>query len=89
MESLPTLYEAAQVYAFFSLVTSITVGVVNGQLLLLLRPFGVAGSISYMMTTIITAFLFAPMFFIILLAFGETYRAAIFSSLLKNVDDDE
>lgn len=89
MESLPTLYEAAQLYAFFSLVTALTITVINTQLLWLVRPFGIGGSMSYMITTLIVSFLFAPMFFVILVAFGEVYRAAIFTSLLKYVDDDE
>ena len=89
MEFLPTLYEAAQLYAFFCLVTSLTIGVINGQLLWLTRPFGWAGNFSYMLTTIMVSFLFAPMFFFILLFFGEVYRSAIFSSLMQYVDTDD
>ena len=89
MESLPTLYEAAQLYAFFSLVTALTIGVINGQLLWLVRPWGLSGSLSYMLTTIVVAFLFAPMFFIILLLFGRVYKESIFGSLLQYVDNDD
>ena len=89
MEFLPTLYEAAQLYAFFSLVTALSIGVINGQLLWVVRPWGLSGSLSYMLTTILVAFLFAPVFFIILLLFGRVYREAIFTSLLQYVDNDE
>ena len=89
MESLPTLYEAAQLYAFFSLVTALTIGAINGQILFELQPWGLMGSLSYMVTTVVVAFLFAPVFFIILLLFGGVYKKAIFNSLLKYVEDDE
>lgn len=89
MESLPTLYEAAQLYAFFSLVTSLSIAAINARLLWLVKPFGFAGNISYMVTTITVSFLFAPMFFFILLFFGEIYKNAIFASLLQNTNNDE
>jgi len=89
MESLPTLYEAAQIYAFFCLVTSLSIGVINGHLLWLVRPWGFAGSFSYMVTTVLVAFLFAPMFFIILLMFGNVYKQSILASLLQYTDDDD
>jgi len=89
MEFLLTLYEAAQVYAFFCLVTSLTIGVINGQLLWSIRPFSWAGNFSYMLTTITVSFLFAPVFFFILLFFGEVYRSAIFSSLMQYVDTED
>jgi hypothetical protein len=89
MESLPTLYEAAQLYAFFSLVTALTVCVINGQLLWLVKPWGLSGSMSYILTTLIVSFLFAPMFFIILLLFGRVYKESIFGSLLQYVEVDD
>lgn len=89
MESLPTLYEAAQLYAFFSLVTSLSIAVINARLLWLTKPFNWTGSISYMVTTVTVSFLFAPMFFFILLFFGEIYRNAVFASLLQYVDNDD
>ena len=89
MESLPTLYEAAQLYAFFSLVTSLTVGVINAQILWLVRPFGFAGSLSYLVTTLVVTFLFAPVFMFIIMFYGEVYKAAISASLFKNIDPNE
>ena len=88
MESLPTLYEAAQLYGFFCLVTALSIGVINFRLLLMVRPFGFVGSMSYMITTFIVSLIFAPMFFIVLIFFGEVYKDAIFTSLLKQGDNE-
>jgi hypothetical protein len=88
MESLPTLYEAAQLYAFFSLVTSLSIAVINARLLWLTKPFEFSGNVSYMITTLVVSFLFAPMFFFILLFFGEIYKKAVFASLI-NIKSDK
>lgn len=89
MELLPTLYEYSQIYAFFSLVTALTVLVINAQLLWLVKPFGFAGSLSYLITTLVVTFLFAPVFMFILIFYGEVYKSSITVSLLKNIDHDE
>lgn len=89
MESIPTLYEAAQIYAFFCLVTSLSILAINARLLYLVQPFALVGNVSYLVTTLITSFIFAPVFFIILIMFGQVYKDSIINTLLQYVDDDD
>ena len=90
MEFLPTLYESAQWYAFFCIVTALTVAIINIKYLYQIRPgFGLSGTLTYLLTTMSVGFVFAPIFVLILLFFGEVYNAAIINVLSSDSDETE
>ena len=89
MEFLPTLYNAAVWYAFFCLVTTLSMLVVNVEIVHKLGyPFGPWGTASYLLTSLFLSFIFAPAFFLILILFGDTYKAAVIKTLLDMASDD-
>lgn len=90
MEFLPTLYEAAEWYAFFCLVTALTLAVINLNYIYKIRPgFGISGTFSYLITTILVGFIFAPIFALILLFFSEIYNTAIITVLCDDSDEND
>ena len=90
MEYLPTLYEAAEWYAFFCLVTALTVAVININVMVKVRPgFDISGTITYLLTTMLVGFIFAPVFVLILLFFPEVYNTAITTVLCDETDEND
>lgn len=93
MESLPTLYEAAQLYAFFCLVTAICGGIINASVLMKLQVFKFTPSITYLLTTMFLCFIFAPIFFVIFILYGDSYKLALYTAMVayfeKDVGSDE
>lgn len=89
MEFPQTLYDIASMYAFFSLVTCLTVVTKNTYYLHLIKPFGLTESISYLFTTGVIAFIFAPMFFIMLIFMADVYKEATITALISHIEEDE
>lgn len=89
MEFLPVIFELSRYYAFFCLVTTFCFVVLNMCYIWQIKPdFGTTGRIVYLAVIAVTTFIFAPVFFIVLIFYPEVYKAAVYANLSKQ-DDDE
>jgi len=81
--------DVIRTYGFFCLVTALTYGVIT---IGIFRELGikmrVMALIAYLATTMFITFLFAPVFFIILLFFSNEYKVAVARNLIDNNEGD-
>jgi amino acid permease len=88
MEFLPIIFDLAKYYAFFCLVTAVCFALINFRYAIAIRPnWGVFPHLAFVTTIFISAFVLAPIFFVILMGYSEVYKAAIIVALEK--EDNE
>lgn len=76
--------DALQWYFFFCLVTSLGMVIKTIRIFFMVKPgLRFVGTLAYFLTTWVLTFLFAPIFFLIFLAFSSEYEKATIKHLTQ------